>query len=200
MITQIQLAAILVGNKEVATWLPLMNKFFLQYKINTKERIAGFLSQCTHESANFTRLEENLNYSADGLKKTFPKYFKTVSATLYHRKPEAIANLVYGNRMGNTAPGDGWKFRGRGVIQLTGKDNYGMFAKFKGMTLDEVIEYLKTKEGALESACWFWNSRNINAAADEKNVTKMTLLINGGSHGLASRQQYFKHALQVLSN
>ena len=195
-----KLEAILVGNKEVSIWLPLIEKYFKKYDINTKERMAGFLSQCIHESTNFTRFEENLNYSADGLLKIFPKYFTRESAISYHRKPEAIANLVYGNRMGNTEVGDGWKFRGRGIIQLTGKTNYVMFAKSIGKTLDQTIEYLKTKEGALESACWFWKTRNLNSVADTKDVKAMTKLINGGDHGLQSRQQYFTHALQVLSN
>lgn len=197
-----QLAAILVGNKEVETWSPLLQKAFAKYDINTKERIAGFLSQCIHESANFTRIEENLNYSSEGLAKTFPKYFKNGSEQFYNRKPEAIANVVYANRMGNgnTQSGDGWRYRGRGLIQLTGKDNYAMFAKALNKTLEQTVEYLKTKEGALESACWFWKTHNLNAAADAKDVVAMTKIINGGKHGLQERQQYFVHALQVLSN
>ena len=197
-----QLEAILVGNKEVATWFALMQKLFPIYGINTKERIAGFLSQCAHESANFTRLEENLNYSDERLVQIFPKYFKNGSAQFYNRKPEAIANIVYANRLGNgdTASGDGWRYRGRGIIQLTGKDNYAKFAEYKKKTLAEIVEYLKTKEGALESACWFWKTHNLNAAADTKNVEEMTRLINGGKNGLAERKQYYVHALQVLSN
>lgn len=199
---QKQLEAILVGNKEAAQWLPLMNKLLPKYEINTKERIAGFLSQCIHESANFTRLEENLNYSDQRLVVVFPKYFKNGSEQFYNRKPEAIANIVYANRMGNgdTASGDGWRYRGRGVIQLTGKTNYDNFAKSIGKTIEQTVEYLKTKEGALESACWFWKSHNLNYAADAKNVTLLTKLINGGTNGLAERQQYFVHALQILSN
>lgn len=199
---QKQLEAILVGNKEVATWFILMQKLFPKYEINTKERIAGFLSQCAHESANFTRLEENLNYSDERLVQIFPKYFKSGSAQFYARKPEAIANVVYANRLGNgnTVSGDGWRYRGRGIIQLTGKDNYARFAEYKKKTLTEIVEYLKTKEGALESACWFWKTRNLNAAADTKNVEEMTRLINGGKNGLPERKQYYVHALQVLSN
>lgn len=197
-----QLEAILVGNKEIDAWLPLLTKVLPKYDINTKERIAGFLSQCAHESSHFTRLVENLNYSEKLLLQVFPKYFKNGAEQLYGRKPEAIANVVYANRMGNgnTASGDGWRYRGRGLIQLTGKNNYVMFAKAIGKTLADTVEYVQTKEGALESACWFWKTRGLNAAADKKDVELMTKLINGGRNGIESRKQYFTHAMQVLNN
>lgn len=197
-----QLEAILVGNKEIDAWLPLLTKVLPKYEINTKERIAGFLSQCAHESSHFTRLEENLNYSSQRLLQVFPKYFKNGAEVLYNRKPEAIANIVYANRMGNgnTSSGDGWRYRGRGLIQLTGKDNYAMFAKEIGKTLEQTVEYLQTKEGALESACWFWKTRGLNSAADKKDVELMTKLINGGKNGIETRKQYFTHAMQVLNN
>lgn len=203
-----QLEAILVGNKEIDAWLPLLTKVLPKYDINTKERIAGFLSQCAHESSHFTRLVENLNYSEKLLLQVFPKYFKGGEEKLYGSKPGirantvAIANIVYANRMGNgnTASGDGWRYRGRGLIQLTGKNNYVMFAKAIGKTLAETVEYVQTKEGALESACWFWKTRGLNAAADKKDVELMTKLINGGRNGIESRKQYFTHAMQVLNN
>lgn len=198
-----QLAVILHGNKEIDAWYAALIKILPKYKINTPKRIAAFLSQCGHESKNFTVLEENLNYSAEGLNRVFPKYFKNVgrNAAAYHRKPEAIANLVYANRMGNgdVASGEGYKYRGRGVIQLTGKDNYGKFATVIGKTLDETVNYVKTKEGALESACWFWNSRGLNEAADAGDIVKVSKLINGGTNGLEDRIQRYEHAINVLT-
>ena len=128
-----------------------MPALFEKYEINTLNRAAGFLAQCSHESNNFRILEENLNYSADALIKVFPKYFKSLDeAKLYARNPEKIANKVYANRMGNgdEASGDGFKYRGRGFIQLTGKNNYQMFAETLKLSLDETINYCTTKQSA----------------------------------------------------
>jgi len=201
-LTKEQVEHLLHGNNEWEEWVDPLNKILEKYEINTAERIAGFISQVGHESNNFKVLKENLNYSADGLNKIFPKYFKNAGrdAQEYHRQPEKIANVVYASRMGNgdTASGEGYKFRGRGAIQLTGKNNYSAFAKAVNMSLDEVIDYLSTKAGALESACWYWNSRNINAAADACDIVKMTKLVNGGTIGLEDRKRHYKHALEVL--
>jgi putative chitinase len=179
-----------------------MSLLFSKYDINTPARIAGFVAQCGHESNNFKVLEENLNYSAEGLNKIFPKYFIKAGrdAQAYHRQPEKIANVVYASRMGNgdTASGEGWKFRGRGVIQLTGKDNYSRFAKYIGKSIDETIEYLKTKQGALESACWFWKTNGLNEIADSGDIVAMTKRINGGTIGLEDRKKHYEHALAVL--
>jgi putative chitinase len=196
----------LKGNKEPEAWHAAMVKVFPKFRINTESRIAGFIAQCGHESNNFTVLEENLNYSADGLRKIFGKYFGANSgrnAEDYHRQPEKIANVVYASRMGNgdTKTGDGYKFRGRGAIQLTGKDNYVAFGRDKNVDMDEngVIKYLASKEGALASACWYWNSRNINDAADAGDIVKMTKLVNGGTIGLEDRKKHYDHALEILS-
>jgi putative chitinase len=173
-----------------------------KYEINTPNRIAGFFAQCGHESMNFTVLSENLNYRAETLEKLFSKYFSKAgrNAADYAKQPEKIANVIYASRMGNgdTASGDGYRFRGRGVVQLTGRDNYTQFGKSVGMSPEQVIDYVTTKKGALESACWYWNSRNINAACDAADITKMSKLVNGGTIGLDDRRKHYEQALAVL--
>lgn len=195
-------AEMLKGNKNIDAWYDAMVKIFPKYGIDTPNRIAGFCAQCGHESLNFTVLEENLNYKAATLEKLFSKYFSKAgrNAAEYEKKPEKIANVIYASRMGNgdTASGDGYKFRGRGIIQLTGRDNYTNFGKSIGKSPDEVIEYLKTLDGALESACWYWNSRNLNGACDANDITKMTKLVNGGTIGLEDRKKHYEHNLAVL--
>jgi putative chitinase len=178
-------------------------KLLPKYDIDTVDRVAAFLAQCGHESLDFTVLRENLNYSARGLRITFKKYFKDdMTALKYERKPEMIANRVYANRMGNgnEASGDGWKFRGRGAIQLTGKENYSNFAKSINMSIDETIKHLETLEGALESACWFWKKNGLNEIADRKDIVLMTRRINGGNIGLEDRRKHYEHNLKVLNN
>jgi putative chitinase len=178
-----------------------LNDVFPKYEITSVNRVAGFLSQCGHESNDFTVLRENLNYSAEGLNKTFKKYFPTVeSAQPYARQPEKIANKVYANRMGNgpESSGDGFKYRGRGAIQLTGHDNYKAFASAIGKTIDDTVAYCETLEGAIESACWFWKGRALNALADAGDVLGMTKRINGGTVGLDDRQKRWDNALAVL--
>lgn len=197
-----QVAEMLKGNKNIDAWYEAMVKIFPKYGIDTPNRIAGFCAQCGHESLNFTVLEENLNYKAATLEKLFAKYFSKAgrNAAEYEKKPEKIANVIYASRMGNgdTASGEGYKFRGRGIIQLTGKDNYTNFGKSIGKTPDEVVEYVKTLDGALESACWYWNSRNLNAACDANDIVKMTKLVNGGTIGLDDRKKHYEHNLAVL--
>jgi putative chitinase len=189
------------NNKDHAGLLNAFNKVFEKYEINTKERVAGFLAQCGHESLDFTVLKENLNYGAKGLRGTFGKYFPDdATAAKYERKPEMIANRVYASRMGNgnESSGDGYKYRGRGAIQLTGCSNYTAFAKDVGKTIDETITYLETLEGAIESACWFWKKNGLNEIADKKDITLMTKRINGGTIGLEDRTKHWNNNLQVL--
>lgn len=195
-----KLEDILTGNKHVEEYYNALCKALPKFNITTEKRVAGFLAQCSHESNNFKVLRENLNYSADGLKRIFPKYFKDVDPNDYARQPEKIANRVYSNRMGNgdEDSGDGWKYCGRGVIQLTGRDNYTKFAHDMGMSLEEVVEYLETIEGAIMSAAWYWNSRKINNAADDNDIVKMTKLVNGGTIGLEDRKKHYAHILEVL--
>jgi putative chitinase len=172
-----------------------------EFDINTPERIAAFIAQVGHESGNLRYAKENLNYSAEGLVKTFPKYFKDIDTTQYARNPEAIASRVYANRMGNgdEESGDGWKYRGRGLIQLTGHDNYLNCGKGLDVDLINEPEYLETPDGAARSAGWFWNSHNLNALADAGDIKTMTKKINGGFIGLEDRIKHYNHALEVLN-
>ena len=165
------------------------------------KRIAAFLAQIAHESGGFNFVAENLNYSAKGLMVTFKKYFPTEDlAKQYERKPEKIANRVYANRMknGDEASGDGYKFRGRGLIQLTGRDNYTRFAEALGISLEETISYLETPNGAVVSAAWFWDNNKLNAYCDRDDFVGLTKRINGGTIGLADRQHHYELALKQL--
>ena len=166
-------------------------------------RLAGFLAQTAHESGGFTAIKENLNYSAKGLMGIFKKYFPTEElAKQYERKPEKIANRVYGNRMGNgpEESGDGYKFCGRGLIQLTGKQNYTKLAEDLGISIDETIAYLETPSGAVSSAGWFWDNNNLNQYCDKGDFVTLTKRINGGTIGLADRQHHFDEAMHYLQN
>jgi putative chitinase len=169
--------------------------------IESPSRIAGFLAQTSHESGKYKFLTENLNYSDKGLLKTFPKYFNESNVMEYARKPEAIANRVYANRMGNgdEVSGDGWRYCGRGLIQLTGKNNYQAFANSEQMNIEEVPDYLITYVGAVRSALWFWNKNNLNDTADAGDLLMMTKKINGGTHGLAERTSEYKRILEIYS-
>jgi len=185
-------------------WCDILNDLLPKYNIDSPQRIAAFIAQCSHESAHFTRLVENLNYSAKGLIMTWPKRFTTTDqVNKYARQPEKIANYVYANRLGNgdESSGDGWKYRGRGIIQLTGKYNYQKFAEQISMNtqnLDDVCEYLETKQGAAEAACLFWTNKNLNSYADVDDIRGMTKIINGGQLGLAEREENYKRALTIL--
>jgi putative chitinase len=172
-----------------------------EYQINTPKRIAAFMAQCGHESGGFVFLSENLNYSAQGLMRTFAKYFPDQSTAMaYARNPEKIANRVYANRMGNgsEASGDGFRYRGRGLIQVTGKDNYFWFASSLEITPEEAAEYMQTFEGAAQSACWYWETASLNKLADAGDILTMTKRINGGTIGLEDRKKHYEHALHVL--
>jgi putative chitinase len=175
-----------------------------KYAINTPLRLAHFLAQAGHESGGFKAVKENLNYSAEGLNKIFPKYFPTVDAAKpYARNPEKIANKVYGNRMGNgdEASGDGFKFRGRGYIQLTGKVNYTAFDTAVPEDILKDPDLVATKYPLL-SAGWFWGKNNLNALADKGalpgDVTAITKRVNGGTIGLADRQKHFNEYYNLL--
>jgi putative chitinase len=168
-----------------------------KFGINGPLRLSHFLSQCAHESGNFKFVKENLNYSADGLRKIFPKYFPTIeAANKYARQPEKIANKVYGSRMGNgdEASGDGFKFRGRGYIQLTGKDNYAAFDKFVDDDIMANPDLVATKY-PLTSAAFFFHKNKLWDICDKGHgddiVLAVTKRVNGGTHGLADRQDKF---------
>lgn len=199
-----QLKQLLPKNPSVIEWHQALTKILPKYDINTPKRIAAFIAQCSHESGGFMVLKENLNYRPEALRKVFPKYFPTDAiAREYATKPnkqEAIASRVYANRMGNgdEASKDGWKYCGRGLIQLTGKQNYTRFAESVGMTLEDVVQYLQTLEGAVESACWYWKTNNLNRFADVGDIKGMTRGINGGYIGISDRTTHYEHALRVL--
>jgi putative chitinase len=205
--TEEKLAKILTRNKKVHEWYDAMVVQLPQFDVTTPKRVAAFVAQCAHESADFSVLSENLNYSADALNKLFGKYFIKAGrdSTPYHRKPELIANVIYANRMGNgdTASGEGYKFRGRGPIQLTGKDNYWKFANdfFEDpeTVMDDPDLVTDDVPTSLYSALWFWNKNNLNKFADAGDIKGMTKVINGGYIGLEDRIKHYEHAIHVLS-
>ena len=199
-----QLKELLPRNPYVEHWHRALAQLLPDYDINTPQRIAAFVAQCAHESGGFTALKENLNYKAVTLRKIFPKYFPDDAIANHYaslpNKQEAIANKVYASRMGNgdEASGDGYRYCGRGLIQLTGKNNYQAFADSLEMNVEDVPEYLATFEGAAQSACWFWESNNLNQWADKGDILTLTKRINGGTIGLDDRIKHYQHALHVL--
>lgn len=203
-LTLAQLKQLIPRNPHVQHWHNALSKLLPEYEINTPQRIAAFIAQCAHESGGFTAIRENLNYRWQTLRKIFPKYFPTDElAQQYASKPnkaEAIANRVYANRMGNgdEASGDGYRYSGRGLIQLTGKENYSWFAASLGITPEEASEYMETFEGAAQSACWFWETNSLNRWADAGDILMLTKKINGGTIGLEDRIKHYEHALHVL--
>jgi putative chitinase len=183
-------------------WVEPLQEVFHRYEINTPERQAAFIGQCAHESMNFTKLEENLNYSAEALMKTWPSRFPTLEvAQQYARNPEKIANKVYGGRMGNGTEetGDGWLYHGRGLIQLTGKDNYTLAGDALNMDFLHSPDYVLVPKYAALTAGWYWNKRQLNKEADAKDYTGMTKKINGGTIGLDDRIAHIKHAQEVMT-
>jgi putative chitinase len=204
MLTLSQLKQLLPKNPYVEHWHHALFQLLPDYDINTPNRIAAFVAQCAHESGGFMVLKENLNYKAATLRKIFPKYFPNDQiAQEYASKPNkqvAIASKVYANRMGNgdEASQEGYKFCGRGLIQLTGRSNYQAFADSLEMSIDDVPEYLATFEGAAQSACWFWETNKLNQWADAGDILTLTKRINGGTIGLEDRKKHYDHALHVL--
>jgi len=199
-LTKEQLSQIIPGNPYLDHWHDSLSQALPDYEINTPKRVAAFLAQCGHESGGFTAIKENLNYKAESLVKVWPKYFNASNANDYAHNQEKIANRAYANRMGNGSEesGDGFKFCGRGLIQLTGRSNYQAFADSIQISIDDASEYLKTFEGCVQSACWFWEANNLNKWADADDIEKMTKIINGGTLGLDDRTRRYQQALQIL--
>lgn len=203
MITSKLLTDAKLCSAEVAEkWVPFLDAACKKFEINTKDRVAGFLAQCAHESGHFKAVEENLNYGAEGLVKIFGKYFSAATAPSYARQPQKIANRVYANRMGNgdEASKDGYNYRGRGLIQLTGRDNYTRFAKaIDRPELIDLPELVAQPELAAMSAAWFWSSNGLNAIADKRDLITMTKRINGGTIGLEDRQALYNQTTKALA-
>jgi putative chitinase len=202
-ITQMKAVLPRLNWEKAQLYIPYITTVLPKFGIDTPLRKAHFLAQVAHESGGLQFTQENLNYSAQGLRSVFGKYFSTIEiANTYARKPEKIANRVYASRMGNgnEASGDGWKFRGRGLIQLTGKENYQKFSDENGIDCVKNPDLLLQPEMALTSACWFWKKKNLNEFADKDDIIMITKRINGGTNGLNDRQQYldsFKHIYQI---
>lgn len=200
--TEDMVIEMLRGNEEAEDWYDAMCEILPLWEVDTPARVAMFIAQCGHESNNFRVLSENLNYSAKALNAIFGKYFERAGrdAEPYHRKPRKIANVIYANRMdnGDTDSGDGWRFRGGGILQLTGRYNYTKFGEDVEMSPEAAVEYVRTKKGALDSACWFWDTNDINKYADARDVKGATKRINGGYIGLEDRQKHYHHAMEVL--
>jgi len=206
MITSDQFHHLFPRAQDPESWVGSMNNVFPTYDINTPHRIAAFLAQCGHESGGWTTFEENLNYSAQGLNSIFKKYFPTLeSAQPYARKPEMIANKVYGGRMGNgpESSGDGYKYRGRGPIQLTGAANYKAFAQEMFDDWQNLYDnpdwVTSDRDFALMSAIWFWNKNKLNVQADSGDIKLMTKKINGGYIGLEDRIKHYNEAIHLLT-
>ena len=204
MLTADKFAELFPNCKDPEGWVDAMNEVFPKYDIDTPQRIAAFIAQCGHESGGWRVFSENLNYSAKALDAVFGKYFVRAGrdANEYARQPEKIANVVYANRMdnGDTDSGDGWRYRGRGPIQLTGKANYATFSA--DMDVAEVMDrpdiVSEDKEVALMSAIWFWNKNGLNKYADSGDIKTMTKRINGGYIGLEDRIHHWEEALKAM--
>lgn len=199
-ITQQQLLQILPQARQVAGFfVPALNAAMARFKINSPVRMAAFIAQVGHESGQLTRMVENLNYSADRLQAVWPNRFNATLAAQVARKPEQIANIAYGGRMGNTLPGDGWKYRGRGLIQLTGANNYRAAGAALGLDLVNHPEQVEQPDTAALVAGWFWQSNGLNELADSGQFAKITRTINGGLTGQADRVALRDLAAKVLA-
>lgn len=191
------------SHERVDQYLDALNDCCAKYNINTYLRMANFLAQVCHESSNFRAVSENLNYSASALRKVFGKYFNDDTiAEDYARQPEKIANRVYANRMGNNdeASGDGWAYRGRGLMQLTGKNNYLHFSNAYGADVVAQPELVaETPELCVAVAGWYWDTNRLNRLADEDDIKKITKKINGGYHGLEDREAKLTKIKSVLA-
>ena len=197
MVTSEQLARLHIGNQ----WVDALNATFQRFNIDTPTRQAAFIGQCGHECGNFKILEENLNYRAEALQKLWPRRFDATKAQMCARNPKLIANTVYSSRMGNRdeASGDGYRFRGRGCIQLTGHANYYHAGQALGVDFVMNPDLVATPMYAALTAGWFWDTHKLNQYADSQDYKTMTRKINGGFIGLADREKHIAHALSVLT-
>jgi putative chitinase len=207
-ITEAQLRRIMPDAANVAAWLPPLNEALKRFTITSPQRAAAFLAQVAHESGQLNRLVERLGYTAKRLMEVWPNRFPTLEkAGIYAGNPEKLANYIYAKRLGNgdESTGDGWRYRGRGLIQLTGRGNYVTAGSAIGLALEKFPELLEQPMGAALSAAWFWSSRGLNELADDRNddddtedFVKITVTINGGRAGLSERMRYWETAKTVL--
>ncbi len=192
-----------LSDVERAGWVALLGAPLQKAAITTPRCLAAFLGQCAHESAGFRALEEDLSYSAMRLCQVWPSRFPTLQvAEACALQPESLANRVYADRLGNggAETGDGWRFRGRGLIQITGRTAYQHFARSMGMTVDAAVDHAATQAGAADSATWFWTANNLNALARTWSIDLLTRKINGGMAGAAERLRRCEAALRVLGS
>lgn len=182
-------------------WIDAFKLFFPKYKIDSLKRIAAFVSQTSYESIEFSSVVENLSYSRNNLMILFPKHFNNqITAEAYAHKQKAIANRIYANRFGNgnEESGDGSRYRGRGLLQITGKESYKKFAEHAGFGIEEVIDYIVTPNGAVHSACWIWMIKDLNAYADAEDIIGMTKRITGGTINAAKRTELYEELREEL--
>lgn len=201
ILTPEKLKRILISNSNINDWYDSLIKILPDYEIDTEKRVSAFLAQTAHESANYTRLIENLNYSAKRLMEVWSKRFPTMSiAKQYERNPQKLGNFTYANRMGNgpVESGDGYEYRGRGLIQITGKSNYESFGESIGISSKDAAEYMETFDGAVHSACWFWEVNKLNSYSDKGDIRNQTIKINGGTNGLSDRVNRYLKYLKIL--
>jgi putative chitinase len=203
----VYLKILLNNNPEYFLWFKELLPMLEKYEINTVERVAGFIAQTAHESGNYTITEENLNYSVQALLRVFPRYFGKANPEEFARNPVKLANYVYmdvnrtrSGRLGNIHPNDGWNFRGRGIIQITGRTSYTLFGNTISLSPEEVAEYLSTKKGSIESACWYWNSRSCNRFCDKRDIIGLSKAINGGKIGIDDRIHRWNTALDLFNS
>jgi len=192
--------SLLQGNPHSQQWYDALCDVLPKYQITTIPRVAMFMAQCGHESGNFTALKENLNYQAHALSSIWPKRFPPGIAEQYAHNQEKIANRAYCDRIGNGSEesGDGWTFHGRGLVQLTGRSLYEAFAREINKGLEETVQYCETFDGAIESACFFWEHHGLNAISDAGDIVHATKVINGGTLGIDDRTARYHHALQIF--
>jgi putative chitinase len=201
--TQDQLAQIIPNARfGVPVWYEQLNSLLPIFDITGLKRTSAFLAQSAYESGGYAKLSEDLNYKATTLMRLWPKRFPTLEiANRYVGDPEALANFVYASRMGNGDPatGDGYRYRGRGLFQLTGKDNYSKFAKYANIPVEEAPAYLETARGALHSALWFWDIHDLNSLADAGDMEGITQRVNGGQNGITDRIHLYNKITGILA-
>jgi putative chitinase len=186
---------------EEKVWIEAFKLFFDKYKINTLKRVAAFVSQASYESLEFRCVEENLNYSRNNLMILFPAHFNNqVIAEAYMHKENSIANRIYAYRFGNGSEesGDGSRYKGRGLLHITGKDSYRKFAEHAGFGIEDVLDYIITPQGAVHSACWVWMIKDLNAYADAEDMIGMTKRITGGVINAAKRTELYEEMRDKL--